>query len=203
MKRFLYFIHAAVFAGFLFSACSTNETTQSDWLIDNHAFVSTFRVSEDGKDLILSNGLVSRVFRVTPNLATTGLYQLSTGQNHIRATRPEGSIVVDGTVFNIGGLSGQPVQNYLLPAWVDQMVADPNSFQYGGHTTQPLQKRFEWAKRAEWLSLDAAWPPAGMELILRFDAPAASPVKGMTAYVHYEIYDGLPLMCKWITLENQ
>ncbi|MDR2847955.1 MAG: alpha-galactosidase, partial [Bacteroidales bacterium] len=184
------------------SSCRQADNQQTDWLIDNSAFVSTFSVSQDGKDLILSNGLVSRVFRSTPNLATISFNQLSTGQNHIRATRPEGSLVIDGVSFNIGGLYGQPVQNYLQPSWIDSLSADRNSFQYTGYSTQAVQKRFEWAKRAEWLSQDAAWPPAGTELILHFKAPETPLAKGLTAHVHYEIYDGLPLICKWISLEN-
>ncbi|MDR0845231.1 MAG: hypothetical protein LBN71_08420, partial [Tannerella sp.] len=105
----IFFIFWAAFAGSLLNACHT-ETSHRDWLIDNSAFVSTLGVSPDGKDLTLSNGLVSRVFRIIPNLATIGFNDLSTGHNHIRATRPEGSLVIDGVPFNIGGLSGQPVQ---------------------------------------------------------------------------------------------
>jgi hypothetical protein len=199
----MYFLFIAVFAGCGFISCRpSSEPAASDWLIDNSSYLSEVSVSPDGKDLTISNGLVARKFRTTPNLATIGLYQLSTDKNHLRATRPEGSLVFDGVPFNIGGLSGQPVQNYLLTSRIDHFSADPNSFQYTGYSTQKIQKRFEWKKRPEWLSQDAAWPPAGLELILRFEAPAASLVKGISVDVHYEIYDGIPLLCKWISFEN-
>lgn len=56
---------------------------------------------------------------------------------------------------------------------------------------------------------DLPWPPKGIELILDFKAPDPSgevPVnglKGIKVRVHYEIYDGIPLICKWISLDNQ
>ncbi|MDR1456353.1 MAG: hypothetical protein LBJ01_11920 [Tannerella sp.] len=201
MNRLFYFILTTAFVSILLSACSA-EAVRKDWLIDSQSFRSEVSVSPDGKDLTLSNGLAARTFRTAPNLATTGLYQLSAGQNHLRAVRPEGCLVIDGVSFNIGGMAGQPVQNYLLPSWIDDLASDPGSFQYTGYSVQRIQKRFEWARRTEWMSQDADWPPPGIELILHFDAPEKRPVKGMKAHVHYELYDGLPLMCKWISLEN-
>jgi hypothetical protein len=183
------------------SSCQP-EATNSDWLINNSTYLSEVRVSSDGKDLIMTNGLISREFRLTPNLATIGVHQLSTGHNHLRAVRPEGMIVVDGQSFNIGGLAGQPVGNYLYPAWMEKLEADPGSFQYTGYSTQEIQKRFEWKRRSEWLSQNPDWPPRGQELILHFTAPETSPVKGLTVDVHYEIYDGIPVIGKWLVLNN-
>jgi hypothetical protein len=185
------------------AVAQTDIVPKKDWLINNSSYVSRLAIEDGGKQLTLSNGLVSRVFRTTPNLATVALHQLSTGQNHIRATRPEGLFVIDGVTHHIGGLSGQPAQNYLLPEWVEKLRADPKSFRYVGHSTRKIQKRFEWAKRPKWLAQDAPWPPAGIELTLRFEPPANSPAKGLAAFVHYEIYDGLPLLCKWLSLENR
>jgi hypothetical protein len=203
MNRFFYFIILSASVNMLLCACCSDTVRNSDWLIDNSSCQSGITVSPDGKDLTLSNGLVSRVFRISPNLATVALHQLSAGQNYIRATRPEGILVIDGVEYGIGGLSGQPVQNYLLPSWIDGLSADAGSFQYTGYETQKIQKRFEWSKHAEWLSLDADWPPPGIELILHFKSPEEMTTKGLTVHVHYEIYDGLPLICKWITLENR
>ncbi|MDR3194104.1 MAG: hypothetical protein LBT76_02275 [Tannerella sp.] len=191
-----------IFAG-MCSCRQPSRSTSADWLIDNSAYRSDVSLSADGKELTVSNGLAARKFRTLPNLATVGLYQLTTGQNHIRAVRPEGNLVIDGVPYNIGGLSGQPVQNYLLPSWIDRLSADPNSFQYTGYETQKIRKRFEWKKHPEWMSQEAVWPPAGVELTLHFEAPAAARVKGLSVDVHYEMYDGIPLMCKWIELENR
>ena len=58
-----------------------------DWLIDGSAFVSKVEQSSDGKDITLTNGLVSRVFRMTPNLATTNIYNNMTGESMVRTGR--------------------------------------------------------------------------------------------------------------------
>lgn len=193
MNRFIYFILSTA----LLASCCSEESLRSDWLIDNSSYRSDLTVSPDGKNLILSNGLASRVFRLAPNPTTIALNQLTAGHNHIRAVRPEAILVIDGQEYSVGGLQGQPVQNYLLPEWPDAMTVSPNSLRYRSYSVQPIQKRFEWKKRMEWLSADVEWPPKGVELILHFED------KGLKVDVHYELYDGLPLFCKWVTLENQ
>ena len=49
-----------------------------------------------------------------------------------RSVRPEAEILLDGIPFEVGGLSGQPVHNYLLPEWIASMQANPGSFKTGG-----------------------------------------------------------------------
>jgi outer membrane biogenesis lipoprotein LolB len=101
MNRFLCFIILSASVNLLLNACCSDTARNSDWLIDNSSCQSGITVSPDGKDLTLSNGLVSRVFRISPNQATVALHQLSTGQNYVRATRPEGMLVIDGVEYGI------------------------------------------------------------------------------------------------------
>ncbi len=54
---------------------------------------------------------------------------------------------------------------------------------------------------------DAPWPPPGVSLTLEFRPPAArggnqEPREGLIVEVHYELYDGLPLVSKWIVVRN-
>jgi hypothetical protein len=193
MKTLIAFIAAVVASFVSLTACFGG-----DWLIDNRNF--TAEVKENGKDLTLSNGLAARTFRIEPNLATTGLYQLTTKQNYLRAVRPEAVLTIDGKKYNVGGLYGQPIQSYLLAEWVDKLTADTNDFRYKNYTVQKIQKRFEWKQHPEWLSQKALWSPEGIEVILHFDAPDA--LQGMSVNVHYELYNGLPLFCKHLTLKN-
>jgi hypothetical protein len=171
----------------------------SDWLVDPRPYVATVR--EDKTEITLANGLCSRTIRLAPNAATIAINNFGTGQNEIRGVRPEAMVTLDGKPYAIGGLVGQPIQNYLLPAWVEGMKADPAAFAFRGHRIGRTAERFAWKRRPEWTSAPAAWPPPGVSLELDFVPPAGGP-EGVTITVHYELYDGLPLFCKWLTVKN-
>ena len=174
---------------------------ERDWLID--ARPSSARVVTDPKahTITLSNGLMERTLRSAPNAATVALDNLMSGEAELRSVRPEARVTIDGREYDVGGLVGQPVHNYLLPQWLETMSADPAAFTYAEHHTGPIRARMEWKRRPQWLSRDADWPPKGQELVLSFRAPANGPA-GVSVDVHYEIYDGLPLMSKWIEVRN-
>ncbi len=199
----------------LYGCQSADEVQKKDWLIDGKDYNSKAFQSEDGKELVLSNGLIERRFRIASNLATISIKNLISGQNYLRSVRPEAKITVDGNHFNIGGLTGQPIHSYLLSEWLDSLKNEPNSFQYTGYSINDIQPRFPWKKRSEWMSQDMPWPPKGVELILDFKVPvqnSSEPAasnntgpgyKGLTVSVHYEIYDAIPLICKWISVSNK
>jgi hypothetical protein len=60
------------------------------------------------------------------------------------------------------------------------------------------QKRFPWKRTA--YSGKQPWPPPGASLTLLFEN---SEVPGVQVSVHYEMYDGLPVMSKWLTIRNE
>ena len=144
---------------------------QNDWLINGEKYTSKVIPSADGKDLLITNGLIERQFRITPNFASSGIKNLVSGQNYLRAVRPEAQITVNGQKFNIGGLSGQPIQNYLLKEWIEKLTNDEESFQYVKYTIENIKPRFDWKIRKEWIPRDVKWPAAGKELIVEFKAP--------------------------------
>jgi hypothetical protein len=51
------------------------------------------------------------------------------------------------------------------------------------------------------VAADAPWPPPGASLTLHFTSPADA-LKGVEVLVHYEMYDGIPLLAKWLTVNN-
>src|SRR5277367_1797466 len=77
---------------------------QSDWLIRPPETHATATLRQNGKDLMLSNGLLERTFRLQPNLACVGFRNLSNGQELLRSVKPEARVTIDGRVYNIGGL---------------------------------------------------------------------------------------------------
>jgi len=109
-----------------------------------------------------------------------------TGQSVIRSVRPEAALTLNGTRCDIGGLTGQPIHNYLDAAWVDKLEADPRAFRFVGFKTGKTVERFPWKKRLEWMPQDAPWPPPGVSLTLEFQPPTgfgedARPLKVLLA----------------------
>ncbi len=172
----------------------------ADWLIDPSPFRAVIATNAAANDIVLENGLVRRVFRLVPDAATVALDNLMTGESILRSVRPEARVELDGKKFDVGGLVGQPVHNYLNPAWLAQMRANPKAFHFAGLKTGRTEARFAWLKRSEWLSRNAPWPPPGVAATLMFDAPTNSSM--VKVEVHYELYDGLPVIAKWLTIRN-
>lgn len=178
-----------------------------DWLIDPAPYRAS--ISTNANEVVLDNGLLRRTFRLAPNAATVAYENLVTGESVIRAVRPEASIELDGVKYSIGGLTGQPVHNYLDPAWIAGLRAETNAFRFTGFSTGKTKERFPWKKRREWMPQDVPWPPPGVSLTLGFAAPenfgqrgSTNSGKRLTAEVHYELFDGIPLLSKWIVLRN-
>jgi hypothetical protein len=171
-----------------------------DWLIDSSSFRATIATNAANNEIVLQNGLVRRVFKISPDAATVALDNLMTSESILRSVRPEGQVWLDGKKFNVGGLLGQPIHNYLNPSWLSRMQPDPAAFHFVGLKTGVTEARFPWQKRKEWLSRDCSWPPPGVSLNLIFDSPTN--LAPATVEMHYELYDGLPVIAKWLTVRN-
>ncbi|MDZ4861237.1 MAG: hypothetical protein SGI88_19875 [Candidatus Hydrogenedentes bacterium] len=147
----------------------------------------------------MSNGLIRRVWRIVPNAATVAFDNLMTGSPVIRGVKPEAAIVMNGERFDIGGLLGQPDYAYLKPEWVDALTADENAFYFTRVEAGETRERFPW-KRARHAA-DLEWPPPGASVTFHF-APPKGRLPGITVSVHYEMYDGIPVLSKWISVHN-
>ena len=66
-----------------------------DWLINAEAYKANIGAGKDNKSVIISNGLVARVFRVFPNLATIDIVNQMTSESMLRAVSSEGELVID------------------------------------------------------------------------------------------------------------
>ena len=84
-----------------------------DWLITAPGVKAAAYRSKDGRFFVLDNGLIRRTWRIDPNLACVSFDNLTSGKSLLRAVRPEARVVIDGTAWNVGGLTGQPNQAYL------------------------------------------------------------------------------------------
>jgi hypothetical protein len=167
---------------------------QADWLLEPASKPS--RVVEQGSDVVLTNGLIRRVFRAKPDCATVAFDNLLTGASMLRGVKPEALLTLNGIQYAVGGLQGQPDYAYLRPQWLDGMQADPKALHCTGYEQAPVAARFAW-KQVRYAA-NTQWPPKGAGLVFHFQGPQP----GLKIDIHYEIYDGIPLLAKWITLNN-
>ncbi len=171
-----------------------------DWLVEKITTKANVFRSEDSTSLILSNGLIYREFRMFPNLATIAFDHLQTKEGFLRAIKPEGDITLNGKSFQIGGLVGQKDLAYLTKDWINGLKNDPQAFQFQGFEVNETQANVTWKRVRHHTNLN--WPPLGKSLSLTFAAPKSSGLDGVSVVVHYEIYDSIPVIAKWLTIRN-
>lgn len=176
-----------------------NSRSKADFLIDPTAFSASVYRSADSREVILDNGLIRRTWRVYPNGACIGFDNLMTGQSMLRAVRPEAQVTLNDKTYDVGGLIGQPNQAFVTSDWLDAMTSDVDALQLVGVQVGKPKDRLQWKQRRHHAP-NAVWPPAGVHLQMNY-APAKDGVNA-TVTVHYELYDGVPVISKWITVQN-
>lgn len=173
-----------------------------DWLVHPVAAKADCYRSSDGRDLILDNGLIRRTFRTSPNVACIGFENLRTGSQILRAVKPEAMIRVDGADYQVGGLAGQTNRAFLRREWVDSMTAVPSAFRFVGLEVGRIMARFPWKPTG---NVKAPWPWPGVAITFRYVSPGSDLFAGvpiLEVLVHYELYDGMPLIAKRMTITN-
>ncbi|MCL4484257.1 MAG: LamG domain-containing protein [Bacteroidetes bacterium] len=179
---------------------------EEDYLIREVDNPSQLFISKDANEMsaqmVLTNGLVSRVFYVSENLACISYKNLLNDAQYLRAVKPEARIKIDDRWIDVGGLTGQPEKSYLLNQWIPEMEANPNAWLLSGISTEKPKARYLWKEKYN--ARETEWPPKGLHLILHFEAPESEiELKGVNVDVHYELYDGIPVMAKWLTIDNR
>jgi len=171
-----------------------------DWLVVPIKEKAAVYASADDKDIVLSNGLVKRVFRVKPNVTCVDYKNLTNGQQLLRAVKAEAKITIDGKDYNIGGLHGQHENAYLLPEWVDGFKDDSNDFHCTSFVTDSINSNPAWNYISK--TPPKVFPSTGVSLGFNY-VSSLPQLKGLQVTVHYELYDGIPLIVKWVSIENK
>jgi hypothetical protein len=135
---------------------------------------------------------------MSPNLTCFDFENLSNGQQLLRAVRPEAVVTINGVAYAVGGLTGQKEKAYLMPSWIDGFKSGETDFQYAGVEVTDLTPFINW-KRRTWAYNTAQ--PKGKLIKFRFNSSLAH-LKGVEVEVNYELYNGLPLIVKWVTVKN-
>ena len=174
-----------------------------DWLVETPKIACTAYRSPDGREIVLTNGIARRVFTLVPipgdssrmAIATTALDELVSGESFVRAVEPEAVLRINGAMIKVGGLIGQKDRAFLRPEDVATLTPDPAALTLAGIDTGPILAPFEWKRVRH--APDAAWPPRGLRLTLRFEGPLA-----LQVLVQYDLYEGLPLFAKTVVVSN-
>lgn len=190
----------------LLSTASISHAQNTDWLLTPVEQKAEIVISQSGKEIILQNGLVKRVFNLSSNLVCIDYRNLTNGQQLLRAVSPEARLVINDVAYNVGGVHGQKEKAYLLPEWVDVFTTNDSDFLYKSYRIQKITPFVRWSEKsapgkiAQW-AMNKKHPTGKM---ISFQYESSLPfLKGLIVYVHYQIYDGIPLIAKWVTVENK
>ncbi len=173
--------------------CAVSAGSAADWLVSGTAHPT--RAVRGSRDLTLTNGLVERTWRLEPDAATVRFDNRITGESMLRGVKPEAELQLNGKWYAVGGLAGQPDYAYLRPEWLEKMTAAPGAFHFTRLETGMTAARLPYRG-------NAPWPPPGVSATLSFAPPADGP-QGVEVEVHYELYDNVPVIAKWLTVRNR
>ena len=169
---------------------------QSDWLIQ--PFNQPASIKEDQGRLVLSNGLIARSFVTAPNFATVDYINLVTGSTLLRGIKPEALITIDGQQVEIAGLIGQPDYAYLDLDWLVDLKSNPEAFQFVRYSVSQIEALYPWLGKR--YAPPAEYPPKGIRLSVDYVAPSA--FEGLEISIHYDLYQGIPVLSKQISINN-
>lgn len=176
---------------------STTAKCEGDWLINPESYKAGVWVGEDGKSILISNGLVARKFRITPNLATIDIVNQMTSESMLRAVSSEGELTINGVRWYLGGLDGQPERGYFKQEWIEQMTAKRNSFIVEDFEIRDSIQTLKWARSRWALNKNL---PTGKSLV--FTLRGVDEVKDVKVKLYYDIYDHIPIIRKHMEVFN-
>ncbi len=177
-----------------------DQQTVADWLVKPVNIKASVYKTNDNKNLVLYNGLVKRIFRLAPNVVCVDYKNMSNGQQLLRAVKAEGRLVINGNPYNIGGLYGQKENAYIQPEWIDGLTSNPDDFQFVSYTVTDIKPFIHW-KPGKWWTFNKEQPKGKtLSFIYKNNLPELG---GLVVNVNYELYDGIPLITKWLSIENK
>jgi len=192
----LFLIFVALFGFAQSSKLGNQKTSNVDWLVSS--FEQKATITNEGQNIVLNNGLVKRSFVIAPNVACFDYTNLTNGQQLIRSIEPEAKVVIDQITYKVGGLSGQKEKAYLQIDQIKNLQKADSDFVFLKYTIGKIEPFIKW-KPTTWLG--NAKQPTGARIDFEYVSPIAA-LKNIIIKVHYEIYDGIPLITKWISIQN-
>lgn len=171
------------------------QKTGGDWLVDAKSRPAKV-VEISPKEIQISNGLVRRSFYLSPNLVCYDFANLSTGDQLLRTVMPEARVTLDGKVYEVGGSLLPKERGFFKKEWLSEISSPASNFQYQSYSVTEITPQFP-SKNQFWTSQEKG--ASGKKISFSYTHPS---FPGLALKIHYEIYDNLPLIGKYLTLEN-
>eukprot|EP00756_Hemistasia_phaeocysticola_P051771 Hpha_TRINITY_DN26949_c0_g1::TRINITY_DN26949_c0_g1_i1::g.24849::m.24849 len=182
----------------LLVAAAAQLVQRDDWLVNPPS--ETARVVPTQTGFSLQNGLIERTFFARDGaFCTIGFRHLRSRQTFFRGISPEANITLSKRPFDIGGCLGQPethMEFWDPDLYLTQLKRNPAALAYVNYTIAPIEELFAFTPGQRSSPTDLAWPPKGVHVVVEFAAP------GAVVLVHYELYDKLPVLRKWVEVKN-
>ena len=169
---------------------SAQSLPSRDWLVQ--PITDSVTIDTSHQQFVISNGLLRRTFLQQPNLACVDFLNLTTGQQLIRSIEPEARLVINGITYQVGGASGQAEKAYWQNNFSKNLRSSDSDFHWVRWRVSSIQPRMKGKNN---------YPsPSGKEIAFEYTSKLPS-LQGLQVTVHYALYQGLPLLEKWLTLQ--
>nr|WP_222718634.1 alpha-galactosidase [Algoriphagus sp. AK58] len=174
---------------------SFGQNQNDDWLVDGKSRPAEI-IQLNPKEIQLRNGLVQRTFSLSPSLACYDFTNLMTGEQLLRTVMPEVRITLDGKTYEAGTRLNFKEKGYFRKEWLNLVETPTDNFQFEEYTLSEIEPHFP-SKLQFWTKQEKA--ASGKKISFTY---TNSQLSGLILKVHYEIFDDLPLIAKYLTLEN-
>ncbi len=154
------------------------EGIKKDWLVTSVETPSMIFKSEDNNNIILSNGIISRTIRLSPNATSISFKNLGNQDELLRAVSPEALVEINNFQIKVGGLGGQANLAFLYEDWIDELKASPMAFTFKDFSIGKPKARLEWNQIRP--ASNTVWPPKGVHLQMNYrmnDIPVQDLIK--------------------------
>jgi hypothetical protein len=192
--RFTYFFLLSTFLCLAHQGIAQDRN--GDWLVDGKSRPAEV-VEISPKEIQLINGLVRRSFYLAPNLVCFDFTNLATGEQLLRTVMPEARITLDGVKYQVGGTIELKEKGFFKREWLSDVTSPADNFQYQSYSVDETKPHFP-SKNQFWIGDHTGGK--GKKVSFSYIHPKLA---GIELKVHYEIYDDLPLIAKYLTLENK
>ncbi|GEM_PF-1080601 len=161
-------------------------------------------IKEENGIVTISNGLVKRTFDTKKNFLTTEYQNIYTSISLLESSALQADILL---ALNDQYADGDNSSDVLCDVGgTDETIP---TFQYQNYSIDnSAEKIFEWQYNpiiSPSYMKDTPWPAKGKALVVNYTAPnnIDSKYSGLKLQVRYEIYDGIPVICKSAKIINE
>jgi hypothetical protein len=180
----------------LFISSAGAQFKNEDWLVDGKSRPAQI-IKTSPTEIQLQNGLIQRTFFLSPSPACYDFKNLMTGEQLLRSIAPEARITINGKLYELGAKSDATEKGYFRKEWLSGVKTPTDNFQFQEYSISEITPHFQ-SKVQFWTG--SKNNSSGKKISFKYNH---SDLPGIEVQIHYEIYDNLPLLAKYLSLENK